>query len=147
MVPGYDDPHLPPPDSYLKTLLTAREGGSRIVAVCTGVFALAATGMLRGKSATTHRRHADQLRAMHPDVNVVENRLIVEDGPILTSAGASAGIDTCLHVVRTDFGATAADGVAKDVVLSSTRSGAEPSRSTRTCPRRLAPACPPLDSG
>ncbi|MFE2034007.1 GlxA family transcriptional regulator [Streptomyces scopuliridis] len=126
VVPGYGDPHLPVPEDHLKALRIAVERGARVVAICTGVFALAAGGMLKGKAATTHWRHTEQLREMYPGVDVVENRLFVEDGAILTSAGGGAGIDACLHVVQTDFGATAADGVAKDVVFSSVRGANEP---------------------
>ena len=79
-----------------------------------------------GRAATTHWRHTDRLRALHPEVDVVANRLFVEDGPIVTSAGAGAGIDACLHVVRSDFGSTAADGVAKEVVSPAPRAAEEP---------------------
>lgn len=126
VIPGYEDPHEPIPESYLDALRSAVERGARIIAVCTGVFALAATGTLDGRTATTHWEYTDRLRAMHPEVDVVENQLFIEDGAILTSAGASAGMDVCLHVVRTDFGIAVADGVAKDVVSSSVRGASEP---------------------
>lgn len=126
VIPGYENPHDPIPESYVEALRIAVERGARIVAVRTGVFALAASGTLNGRTATTHWEYTDHLRAMHPSVDVVENRLFVEDGAILTSAGASAGMDVCLHVVRTDFGVTVAEGVAKDVVSSPVRSANEP---------------------
>jgi transcriptional regulator GlxA family with amidase domain len=126
IVPGYEDPHLPVPDELLKTLRLAGERGARIVAVCTGVFAVAAAGMLDGRTATTHWRYAARLRALHPGVDVVENRLLAEDGAILTSAGATAGVDACLHLIRSDFGAAAADEVARDVVFSPGRGPDEP---------------------
>jgi transcriptional regulator GlxA family with amidase domain len=136
VIPGYADPHLPVPEDYLKALQIAVERGARVVAVCTGAFALAATGLLNGKTATTHWRHTDQLRTMYPEIDVVDNRLLVEDGAILTSAGASAGIDTCLHVVETDFGTTAADAVAREVVSSPARGATEPQyRDAFTPPR------------
>ncbi|MGW7069361.1 GlxA family transcriptional regulator [Streptomyces sp. NPDC054855] len=126
VVPGYEEPHVPVPDEYLKALRIAVERGARVVAICTGVFALAACGILDGKSATTHWRHTDELRLAYPGVDVVENRVFTEDGAILTCAGGGAGIDACLHVVEKDFGATASDGVAKDLVFSSTRGANEP---------------------
>ncbi|MFJ5266051.1 GlxA family transcriptional regulator [Streptomyces sp. NPDC088387] len=126
VVPGYEDPHLPAPDAYLAALRSAFARGGRVVAVCTGVFAVAAGGLLDGKAATTHWRHTEQLRLMHPEIEVVENRLFVEDGGILTSAGAGAGMDACLHVVQSDFGTTVADDVAKEVVFSFVRDANEP---------------------
>ncbi|MFD0548712.1 GlxA family transcriptional regulator [Streptomyces rectiviolaceus] len=136
VVPGYEDPHVPVPDEYLKALRIAVERGARVVAICTGVFALAACGILNEKSATTHWHHTDELRLAYPCVDVVDNRLFVEDGAILTCAGGGAGMDACLHVVERDFGATAADGVAKELVFSSARGANEPQyRDVPTPPR------------
>lgn len=136
VVPGYEEPHVPVPEDYLKALRIAVERGARVVAICTGVFALAACGILDGKSATTHWRHTEELRLAYPRVDVVENRVFTEDGAILTCAGGGAGIDACLHVVERDFGATASDGVAKDLVFSSTRGANEPQyRDVPTPPR------------
>ncbi|MFC8827013.1 GlxA family transcriptional regulator [Streptomyces sp. NPDC057137] len=136
VIPGYENPDEPIPETYLKALRIAVAQGARIVAVCTGVFALAASGILNGRTATTHWEYTDRLRTMHPSVDVVENRLFVEDGAVLTSAGASAGMDVCLHVVRTDFGVTVAEGVAKDVVSSPVRGANEPQyMDTLTPPR------------
>ncbi|MEU0697842.1 helix-turn-helix domain-containing protein [Streptomyces niveus] len=126
VVPGYENPQLPIPTEYLEALRISVGRGARVVAVCTGVFALAAGGILNGRSATTHWRHTDELRSMYPEVDVVENRLFVEDGAILTSAGTGAGMDACLHVIQSDFGTTVADDVAKDVVFSSVRGPNEP---------------------
>ncbi|MGW7084160.1 GlxA family transcriptional regulator [Streptomyces sp. NPDC054871] len=136
VVPGYEDPHLPVPEDYLKALRSAVDRGARVVAVCTGVFALAAGGILDGRSATTHWRHTDELRLAHPRVDVVENRLFVEDGPILTSAGGGAAIDACLHVVQSDFGVAVADGVAKEVVFSSVRGANAPQYTEVPAPPR-----------
>ncbi|GAA1886393.1 helix-turn-helix domain-containing protein [Streptomyces durmitorensis] len=136
VVPGYADPHLPVPEEHLGVLRSAVDRGARVVAVCTGVFALAAAGILDGRSATTHWRHTDELRLAHPRVDVVENRLFVEDGPILTSAGGGAAIDACLHVVQSDFGAAVADAVAKDVVFSSVRGANEPQYAEAPAPPR-----------
>ncbi|MFD3484313.1 GlxA family transcriptional regulator [Streptomyces sp. NPDC058665] len=136
LIPGYEDPHHPIPESYLKALRASVERGARIVAVCTGVFALAATGTLSGKTATTYWKYTDLLRTTHPGVDVVENRLFVEDGAILTSAGAGAGLDVCLHVVQTDFGVAAADEVAKDVVATPARTADQPQYADTVSPSR-----------
>ncbi|WP_405607801.1 helix-turn-helix domain-containing protein [Streptomyces sp. NBC_01511] len=136
VVPGYENPNQPLPEEYLKALRISVERGARVVAVCTGVFALAACGMLNGRTATTHWRHTDELRSMYPEVDVVENRLFVKDGTILTSAGAGAGMDACLHVIQADFGTTVADDVARDVVFSPVRSAHEPQYRDAPSPSR-----------
>lgn len=136
VVPGYEEPRRPVPEGFLKALRDAVDRGARVVAICTGVFALADGGMLTGKAATTHWRHTGRLREMYPGVDVVDNQLFVEDGSFLTSAGGGAGIDACLHVVQTDFGAAAADEVAKDVVFSVARGAHEPQYTDAPAPER-----------
>lgn len=126
VVPGYEDPETPPADVYLDALREADANGARMLAICTGTFALAAAGLLDGRDATTHWRYLDRLRALHPLVKVLENRLFVEDGTMLTSAGGGAGIDACLHLIRSDFGVAAAAEAGKDVVASPARDGAQP---------------------
>ncbi|MFD4768760.1 GlxA family transcriptional regulator [Streptomyces niveus] len=143
VIPGYENPDEPIPASYVEALRGAVERGARIVAVCTGVFALAASGALDGRTATTHWQFTDRLREMYPGVDVVENQLFIEDGAILTSAGASAGLDVCLHAVRTDFGIAVADGVAKEVVSSPVRGANEPQYVDARTPARR----PARDSG
>ncbi|MCX2730835.1 helix-turn-helix domain-containing protein [Saccharopolyspora sp. NFXS83] len=126
VVPSYEDPELPVPDDHVAAIREAAERGARIVSACTGTFAVAASGILDGRTATTHWQHTDLLRRMHPRIDVLENQVFVEDGTVLTSAGAGALIDACLHVVRSDFGATSADVVAKDLVFSPARGSTEP---------------------
>ncbi len=126
IVPGYDEPGLPLPEPYLETLRLAGERGARIVTLCTGVFAPAAAGMLAGRTVTTHWQHAAELRALHPGLRVLDDKLLAEDGPFLTSAGATAGIDACLHLIRAGHGAAAADEVARQVIFSPVRAADEP---------------------
>ncbi|WP_243789065.1 GlxA family transcriptional regulator [Saccharopolyspora gloriosae] len=126
VVPSYDAPELPVPEDHSAAIREAAERGARIVSACTGTFAVAASGILDGRTATTHWQYTDLLRRLHPRVDVVENQVFVEDGPVLTSAGAGALIDACLHVVRSDFGAASADVVAKDLVFSPARGATEP---------------------
>ncbi|BBX01070.1 AraC family transcriptional regulator [Mycolicibacterium moriokaense] len=99
--------------------------GTRLVSICTGAFVLAAAGLLDGRSATTHWRFADDLRRLHPRVRVDENVLFVDDGDVLTSAGLAAGIDLCLHIIRADHGAQAANAVAKYCVVPPWREGGQ----------------------
>lgn len=98
---------------------------TRKVSICTGAFVLAAAGLLDDRPATTHWRYADDLRALYPRVRVDENVLFVDDGDVLTSAGLAAGLDLCLHVIRRDHGAQAANAVARYCVVSPWREGGQ----------------------
>jgi transcriptional regulator GlxA family with amidase domain len=99
--------------------------GTRLVSICTGAFVLAAAGRLAGRVATTHWKFADALRRLHPDVRVDERVLFVDDGDVLTSAGLAAGIDVCLHIIRTDHGAAVANSVARYCVVPPWREGGQ----------------------
>ncbi len=93
--------------------------------MCTGAFVLAAAGLLDGRTATTHWMHAAELARRYPLVNVDPDVLYVDDGDILTSAGTAAGIDLCLYVVRLDYGAEAANIVARRMVVAPHRDGGQ----------------------
>lgn len=95
------------------------------MSVCTGAFALAAAGLLDDRPATTHWHHAEELAARYPDVIVNADVLYVDDGEVLTSAGVCAGIDLCLHVVRSDHGSDVAANIARRLVVSPHRSGGQ----------------------
>jgi transcriptional regulator GlxA family with amidase domain len=98
---------------------------TRLVSICTGAFVLAAAGLLDGRPATTHWKFADAMRRLHPDVLLDENVLFVDDGDVLTSAGLAAGIDLCLHIIRSDHGAQVANAVAKYCVVPPWREGGQ----------------------
>lgn len=98
---------------------------TRLVSICTGAFVLAATGRLDGRTVTTHWRYADALRELYPAVRVDENVLFVDDGDLLTSAGLAAGIDLCLHIIRSDHGAQVANRVARYCVVPPWREGGQ----------------------
>ncbi|MEU0497813.1 helix-turn-helix domain-containing protein [Mycobacterium sp. NPDC006124] len=99
--------------------------GTRMVSICTGAFVLAAAGVLAGRRATTHWKFAADLRRLHPGVDVDENVLFVDDGDVLTSAGLAAGIDLCLHVIRSDHGVQVANAVARHCVVPPWREGGQ----------------------
>jgi transcriptional regulator GlxA family with amidase domain len=96
-----------------------------MVSICTGAFVLAAAGLLDGRRVTTHWKFADALRRLHPTVRVDEKVLFVDDGDVLTSAGLAAGIDLCLHIIRSDHGAQVANAVAKYCVVPPWREGGQ----------------------
>lgn len=118
---GGEDAH---PDT-LDALRTAHAAGARIASLCTGAFVLAQAGLLDGRDATTHWGLAGDLAARFPSVNVRPDVLYVEDGGVFTSAGAAAAIDLCLHLVRLDFGAAAANAAARLAVVSPVRPGGQ----------------------
>lgn len=107
----------------LDSVRAAAEAGVRMAAICTGTFVLAHAGVLDGRRATTHWGLTDELARRHPDVMVVPDVLYVADGPVLTSAGAAACIELCLHLIRTDFGIVAATTAGQLTVAAAPRSG------------------------
>jgi transcriptional regulator GlxA family with amidase domain len=125
IVPGIRQPTMPIGDEVVESLRTAARRGARIASICTGAFVLAAAGLLDGKRATTHWRAARELAELHPKVIVDPNVLFVDTGQILTSAGAAAGIDLCLHMIRCDYGAAAAAGAARLAVVPLERDGGQ----------------------
>jgi AraC family transcriptional regulator, transcriptional activator FtrA len=123
LVPGWRDPGDPPDAPLRSALAAAYERGARIVSLCIGAFALARAGLLDGRAATTHWQFAERLAREHPRVTVRAGALYVEDGPVLTSAGVAAGIDLCLHIVRTDHGSAVANALARRLVVAPHRQG------------------------
>lgn len=114
------------PDPALSAALRAAyEAGARIAALCTGAFVLAAAGLLDGRMAATHWMHAQQLSRLHPRVSVRADLLYVDDEQVLTSAGKTAALDLCLHLVHRDLGASAANGLARRLVVASHRPGGQ----------------------
>lgn len=99
--------------------------GARIVSICTGAFVLAAAGLLDDRPATTHWNLADHFRTAFPRVRVDPDVLYVDDDGVLTSAGASAGIDLCLHLIRADHGSEVANTVARRCVVPPWREGGQ----------------------
>jgi transcriptional regulator GlxA family with amidase domain len=125
VVPGIRQPTMPISDEVVAALRRAAAGGARIASICTGAFVLAAAGLLDGVRATTHWRAARELAALYPRVVVDPNVLYVDHGRILTSAGATAGIDLCLHMVRQDYGAAAAANAARLALVPLVRDGGQ----------------------
>ena len=109
-----------PPGTALQTHLDAR-----CLSICSGVFVLAAAGLLDGKRATTHWRHVATLKDRYPDIRIEEDILYVDEGNVITSAGSAAGIDACLHLVRRDFGGRVANNVARRLVVPPHREGGQ----------------------
>jgi transcriptional regulator GlxA family with amidase domain len=125
VVPGYEDIDVPVSAQVVNCLKAAHADGARVVSICSGAFALAAAGLLDGRPATTHWRVADELARRYPLVKVEPNLLFVDDGDVLTSAGVTAGVDLCLHLIRRDHGAAAANTRARMLVAPPQRPGGQ----------------------
>ncbi|MER5547811.1 GlxA family transcriptional regulator [Streptomyces sp. CG4] len=137
-IPGYRLPDREdPPRSVVDALLAAHARGTRLAAISTGAFALAATGLLDGKRATTHWHYTRALAAKHPLVRVDENVLFVDEGSVLTSAGAASGIDLCLHILRKDLGVAVSNHAARRLVAAPYRSGGQAQYVPRSVPEPL----------
>ncbi|MBN3830039.1 AraC family transcriptional regulator, partial [Burkholderia sp. Ac-20384] len=100
VIPGWRDPDELPPEPLLKKLRAAHRRGARLCSICSGVFVLAAAGVLDGLTVTTHWRYAEKLQARYPALRVNPDALYVDEGQVITSAGSAAGLDMLLHLVR-----------------------------------------------
>ena len=125
VIPGWRSADERPPSALLSAVRAAHRRGARIVSICSGVFVLAAAGLLDGKRATTHWRYAERLAARFPKIRVEPDVLYIDEGQVLTSAGSAAGLDLCLHIIRQDFGAQIANQVAKRLVVPPHRDGGQ----------------------
>lgn len=137
VVPAWRSITAPPPEEALDALRRAHEEGARIVGLCTGAFVLAAAGLLDGRPATTHWMYAPTLAKRYPSVHVDPRELFVDDGDVLTSAGTAAGIDLCLHIVRSDHGNEAAGALARRLVVPPRRSGGQERYLDRSLPEEI----------
>lgn len=125
VIAGWPPPRPTASPRLLRALRSAHRQNKRIVAICSGAFPLAEAGLLDHRRATTHWRLAEEFAARHPDVNVDPDVLYVDHGDVATSAGTSAGIDLCLHLLRTDYGAGYAAHVARHMVMPPHREGGQ----------------------
>lgn len=125
IVPGWRGVDAPVPDALVRKLRRAHEEGARVLSVCSGVFVLAAAGLLEGRRATTHWKYAEALSARFPGIEVDPDVLYVDEGSVITSAGSAAGIDMGLHLIRRDFGAATANSVARRLVVPPQRDGGQ----------------------
>ncbi|MCX4177303.1 MULTISPECIES: transcriptional regulator FtrA [Paraburkholderia] len=125
VIPGWRDADELPPEPLLKKIRAAYERGARLCSICSGVFVLAASGVLDGKAVTTHWRYADKLQQRYPQLRVQPDALYVDEGQIITSAGSAAGLDMLLHLVRRDHGSAIANRVAQRLVVPPHREGGQ----------------------
>jgi AraC family transcriptional regulator, transcriptional activator FtrA len=125
VVPGWRDAGEEPPPALIRALRKAYDRGARVCSICSGVFVLAAAGILDGRRAATHWRYARQLAERYPRIEVLSNALYADEGRVITSAGSAAGLDMLLHIVRKDYGAKIANQVARRLVIPAHRQGGQ----------------------
>lgn len=123
IIPGWRDATEPLSPQLMRRLRAAHARGARIASICSGVFVLAAAGLLNGRAATTHWRYVNLLQERYPAIEVRPNALYVDEGQIITSAGSAAGLDMMLHLVRRDHGTKVANRVAQRLVIPPFRLG------------------------
>lgn len=132
------------PEEALRALRAAEAAGATMLSVCSGVFVLAAAGLLSGRRVATHWHSADELRTRHPDVEVDQDVLFVDEGNLITSAGTAAGIDACLHLVRRELGSAVVNGIARRMVVPPQREGGQRQFIDRPVPECSADSLGPV---
>lgn len=125
IIPSVRDATETPSAGLVEAITAAQQRNARLVSICSGAFALAAAGVLDGQRATTHWIYVDLLQQSYPQVEVDPSPLYVDAGGVLTSAGCAAGIDLCLHIVRSDHGVKVANDVARRLVVAPHRAGGQ----------------------
>lgn len=125
VIPGWRDIEETPPEVLLKKIRAAYARGVRFCTICSGIFVLAAAGILDDRKVTTHWRYAEKLRLTYPSLRVEPDDLYVDDGQIISSAGSAAGLDMLLYLVRKDYGVKIANQVAQRLVIPPHREGGQ----------------------
>ncbi len=125
IVPSWRDPAERAPEALLQALVQAHQRGAVVVGLCLGAFVLAQAGLLHQRRATTHWAYAQEFAQRFPSTQLDADVLYVEDGRVLTSAGTAAGLDCCLHLVRSRYGFEVANKVARRLVVAPQRPGGQ----------------------
>ena len=138
ILPSWRQAEEPVDEALVDTLAQAHATGALVVGLCLGAFGLAQAGLLDGKRATTHWARMDPFAARFPKVTLDRHALFVDEGRVVTSAGMAAALDCCLHLMARLSGMTAANAVARQLLLAPQRSGTQPQLLDRPAPARGA---------
>ena len=126
IIPGGSGIRRPVVNRSVSAFIKARAGSTRrIASICTGIYALAATGLLAGRKVATHWHHAQSVARCFPDLQVNDNAIYIKDGQFYTSGGATAGIDLALSLIEEDYGQRVSLAVARELVVYLKRSGGQ----------------------
>ncbi|MFA5956854.1 GlxA family transcriptional regulator [Hyphomicrobium sp.] len=112
-------------DSFIDFIQKASRASRRTASICSGAFVLAEAGLLDGRRATMHWAHVAEFKARFPNVTAEEDRIFINDGPVWTSAGMTAGIDLVLALIDSDLGPNTAKSVARLLVMHQRRLGGQ----------------------
>lgn len=140
LVAGTGHRYTPDPRA-VAAVRAAASAGKRITSICSGAFVLAEAGLLDGRRATTYWELGDELRSRYPAVDVTGDVLFVESDGVMTASGYAAGIDLCLHIVRTDYGAAVANEVARRALVAPVRPGGQTQFTQTPLPKERGTAC------
>ncbi|MFF3348032.1 GlxA family transcriptional regulator [Streptomyces sp. NPDC002779] len=140
LVAGTGERFAPEPRT-VAAVRRAAAAGKRVASICSGAFVLAEAGLLDGRSATTYWQLTRELRERYPALDVQGDVLYVQDGQILTASGYAAGIDMCLHIIRTDYGAAVANEVARLALVAPVRPGGQTQFTQTPLPPERGTAC------
>ncbi|MEU3373041.1 GlxA family transcriptional regulator [Streptomyces sp. NPDC006711] len=140
LVAGTGQRYEPDPRT-VAAVVTAAARGVRVASICSGAFVLAEAGLLDGRSATTYWELAEELRRRYPALDLKGDVLYVQDGNVMTSSGYAAGIDLCLHMIRTDYGAAVANTVARQALVAPVRPGGQTQFTHTPLPAERGVAC------
>ncbi|WP_019067469.1 helix-turn-helix domain-containing protein [Streptomyces hokutonensis] len=130
-----------PDPAAVAAVREAAAAGKRVASICSGAFLLAEAGLLDGRSATTYWGMADELRERYPALDLRGDVLYIQDGQVLTASGYAAGIDLCLHIIRTDYGAAVANEVARLALVAPVRPGGQTQFTQTPLPPERGTAC------
>ncbi|WP_205908975.1 GlxA family transcriptional regulator [Metarhizobium album] len=119
---------VPPPQQAEETLAILRDlakQSRRVAGLCTGSFLLGQMGLLDGRRATTHWSYAHEMRKAFPNVRVEDDRIFINEGPVWTSAGLTAGLDLAVALIEKDLGRNVAGAIARRLVMHHRRGGGQ----------------------
>jgi transcriptional regulator GlxA family with amidase domain len=125
VIPSWRDPNETPPKALLDALVNAAARGAHLIGLCLGSYVLAEAGLLDGLSATTHWEAANDFAQRYPRIQLEADKIFINHGRIYTSAGTAAGLDCCLHVLRSLYGAKVSNAVARRLVVPPQRQGGQ----------------------
>ncbi|QSB14487.1 helix-turn-helix domain-containing protein [Natronosporangium hydrolyticum] len=121
----WEEHEVAPGDALTAALHAAVDRGAIVAGTCTGSVTLAAAGLLTGRRATTHWRWAGEFARRFPAVTVEPDMLYVDEGRIVTAAGAASAVDMSLYLLRREHGAAVANAFARDMVVPPHREGGQ----------------------
>jgi AraC family transcriptional activator FtrA len=144
VIPGWSSMGETVPPALVAFLLGFNQIGGRIITICSGAYPLACSGLLNGRSLATHWRYTSYFAQQFPAISVCADKLYVDYGNIITSAGSAAGLDVCLHVIRKDYGSKIANIVARRLVIAPIREGNQAQFIEMPVPERRTSAIAPI---